>query len=51
MNNTSENIQTSIRISWIVYISVFLEMIVNSTTWSSGAEKIWSSGKNSRSVA
>jgi len=24
------------RISWIVYVSVFLEMTVNSSTWSSG---------------
>ena len=36
------------RISWIVYVSIFLQMIINSSIWSSGAEKIWSSGRNSR---
>jgi len=42
-------LQETLRIiSWTVYVSVFLEMTVNSSTWSSGAEKIWSSGKNSK---
>jgi len=42
-------LQETLRIiSWTVYVSVFLEMTVNSSTWSSGAEKIWSSEKNSK---
>ena len=50
MNNTSANLQTSLPTNVLFTLSVFLDTVVNSSTWSSGAEDIWSSGKNSRYV-